>query len=98
LDPHDPNGSLGISGMATDWTDAQDRKPGSNFLREQPEKSGRGPIWTWVISFRSAYLKPHEPDVLCYQQFQIRDCSGQYITTQGRIYTPPRKEEEEDGA
>lgn len=84
--------------MAAEWTPAEDLRPGKSFLAAQPEKTGRGDVWTWIISFRSGELKPYSEDVQCYQQFQVRDCSGQYITTEGRIYSPPTPSEPEDGA
>lgn len=84
--------------MAAEWTPGEDLRPGAQFIRDQPEKTGRGEIWTWIISFRSAELKPSDPNIRCYQQFQVRDCSGQYITTVGRIYSPSTVGESEDGA
>jgi hypothetical protein len=83
--------------MAIEWTPGEDLRPGRSFVRDQPEKTGRGDIWTWIIAFGSTELKPSNPSVRCYQQFQVRDCSGQYITTEGRIYSP-ESEEAEDGA
>jgi hypothetical protein len=73
-------------------------RPGKSFLAVQPEQTGRGSIWTWIISFRSNELQPYAADVACYQQFQVRDCSGQILTTEGRIYSPPQPSEPEDGA
>ena len=82
--------------MATDWSPQEDLRPGPRFSAQQPEKTGRGEIYTFVVKFNSSELKPTSPDLPCYMQMKIRDCSGQLITTKGRIYSPPRADE--DGA
>ena len=79
----------------TDWSPAEDLRPGLRFQRTQPEKTARGDVYTFVVTFRSQQLKPSEQDLPCYTQMAIRDCSGEFITTEGRIYSPPR---EDDGA
>lgn len=76
-----------------DWSPAEDRRPGHPFQRTQPEKTGRGDIYTFVVTYRHVELKPAEPDMPCYTQMQIRDCSGQLITTHGRVYSPPREDD-----
>ncbi len=79
----------------TDWSPGEDLRPGIRFQRTQPEKTPRGDIYTFVVTFRSGELEPDEHDLPCYIQMTIRDCSDELITTLGRIYSPPR---EDDGA
>lgn len=81
----------------SDWSPAEDLRPGPRFQRTQPEKTGRGDIYTFVVKYRHAEIEPNDPDMPCYTQMAIRDCSGQYITTHGRIYSPP-KDDKDDGA
>jgi hypothetical protein len=80
----------------TDWSPAEDLRPAIRFAAVQPEKTARGDVYTFVVTFRSRDLRPDHPDLPCYTQMQIRDCSGEFITTEGRIYTPPA--DREDGA
>lgn len=80
-----------------DWSPAEDLRPGLRLGIAQPEKTPRGDLYTFVVKFRSTDLEPGEDEVSCYTQMTIRDCSGEYITTEGRYYTPPRQEPE-DGA
>jgi hypothetical protein len=82
--------------MATDWSPAEDMRPGPRFQVVQPEKTARGDIYTFVVKFRSQQIEPGEADVPCYTQMTIRDCSGEYITTEGRIYSPPKPDTEDD--
>lgn len=78
-----------------EWTPAEDLRPGLRFQRTQPEKTPRGDVYTFVVTFRSTELKPHEADLPCYTQMSIRDYSGEYITTEGRIYSPPASTEDD---
>jgi hypothetical protein len=84
--------------MARDaeWNPAEDMRPGPRFQKVQPEKTPRGDVWVFVVKFRSVHLKPEEHDLPCYMQMMIRFDGNDYITTEGRIYSPPR--EDEDGA
>lgn len=76
----------------TDWSPAEDLRPGLKFRTRQPEPTPRGDIYTFVVTFRSHDIEPDEPDLPCYTQMAIRDCSGEYITTHGRIWSPPRED------
>ena len=79
-----------------DWSFSADRRPAMAFVHPQPEKTPRGDVYTWVVTFRSVEIDPQQRDVPCYTQMAIREWSGDLITTHGRIYSPPEKDE--DGA
>lgn len=80
--------------MATEWSPAEDLRPGMQLGPKL--KTARGEIYAFIVTFRSVDLEPDKPDVSCYTQMTVRDCSGEYITTEGRFYSPPV--ENEDGA
>lgn len=80
--------------VMSEWSFAEDMRPGQRFQRTQPEKTARGDVYTFIVTFRSRELKPDEVDLPCYTQMAIRDCSGEYITTEGRIYSPPREDDQ----
>lgn len=68
-----------------DWSFAEDRRPGMQFLRTQPERTMRGEIWTWLVTF--------DWPSRGYTQMTVRDCSGEIIVDHGRIYAIPHEGE-----
>jgi hypothetical protein len=74
--------------VMSDWSPAEDLRPAIPLLKEQPEKSPRGDVWTQVVVF--PWPAPG------YTQMTIRDCSGEYRIGHGRVY--PLDIEAEDGA
>ena len=65
--------------MATEWSPGEDLRPGAQLLRDQPEKTARGPVWTQLTWFELDGAK-------CYTQLTIRDCSGELLLGHGRIW------------
>lgn len=81
----------------TDWSPAEDLRPGIRFQEQQPEMTARGELWTFVVVFRGSQLyELGLGDFTCYTQMTVRDCSGEYVTDHRRIYSP--SQESEDGA
>lgn len=73
--------------MASEWNPAEDLRPGTKLLREQPEKTARGFVWTQLTWFELDGAK-------AYTQLSIRDVSGEIRISHGRIWPVT----EEDGA
>ena len=65
--------------MATEWTPGEDLRPGAKLLREQPETTGRGKVWTQLVWFELDGSR-------CYTQLTIRDCSGEVLIGHQRIW------------
>jgi hypothetical protein len=68
----------------------EDRKPGSQLLRVQPEITPRGRVWTQRIFIDYPGVGPS------HTLLMIRDDGGDYHVDHGRIYSV--KTEHEDGA
>lgn len=64
--------------MATEWSPAEDLRPALPLLREQPEHTARGDVWTQIVVF--PWPAPG------YTQMTIRDCSGEFLIGHGRVY------------
>lgn len=73
--------------MAAEWTPGEDLRPGAKLLREQPEMTARGKVWTQLAWFELDGAK-------CYTQLSIREVSGDVLVSHGRIWPVT----EEDGA
>jgi hypothetical protein len=71
-----------------DWTPAEDMRPALALLKQQPEKTSGGDLWTQVVVFN--WPAPG------YTQMTIRDCAGDLLVGHGRVY--PLTIESEDGA
>lgn len=74
--------------MGSDWTPAEDLRPGLPLTKQQPERTARGDVWTQIICF-------HWP-APGFTQMTIRDCSGELLIGHGRVYQVPTQDE--DGA
>jgi len=74
--------------MASEWNQAEDLRAGAKLLRQQPELTPRGAVWTQVVWFEWQGAR-------AYTQLTIRDCSSGVKCGHGRIWpmTP-----DEDGA
>lgn len=70
-----------------DWTPAEDLRPGVPLLKEQPEKTLDGKVWTHVVAFN--WPAPG------YTQITER-WDGTLVPDHGRVYALP--ELEDDGA
>ena len=66
--------------MGVEWTPEEDRKPGFPFLRQQPEQTELGSVWTQIVSFQMDSLP------LSYTQMRLRFIGGQLLISHGRIY------------
>lgn len=73
--------------MAAEWTPGEDLRPGPKLLREQPEMTARGKVWTQLTWFELDGAR-------CYTQLSIRDVDGDVLVGHGRIWPVT----EEDGA
>lgn len=73
---------------ADEWTRVEDQQPGKRLISTQPEKTGRGELWTWLVEVDW----PMSGRVQVY----IRDCSGQIVFDHGRVF--PLHASDEDGA
>lgn len=65
--------------MGTEWSPAEDMRPGVQMFRVQPESTHRGKVWTQLVWFEldgSQY----------YTQLKIRECSGDILVEHGRIW------------
>lgn len=74
--------------MAAEWSVEEDRRPGKPLLKSQPEKTGRGYLWTWLVEVNW----PESGRVQVY----IRDCGDEFVFDHGRVY--PLHSSDEDGA
>ena len=73
--------------MLTEWSAGEDLRPGTRLLRDQPETTTRGKVWTQLTWFELDGTK-------AYTQLTIRECSGEYLLGHGRIWPLT----DEDGA
>jgi hypothetical protein len=73
--------------MLSEWSPGEDLRPGTRLLRNQPEKSARGLVWTQITWFELDGAK-------AYTQLTIREVSGDYLLGHGRIWPVA----DEDGA
>ena len=84
--------------MGTDaWSKEEDRQPGKQIIRVQPEMTARGEIYTQRVTYWHRQLKPDEPDFECSVLIKIRKCAGDYLFDHGTVW-PVRREDENDGA
>jgi hypothetical protein len=72
----------------SDWSFAEDMRPAVPLLKEQPEKTPRGDVWTQIVCFN--WPAPG------YTQMTLRDCAGDLLIGHGRVYEIPKSDE--DGA
>lgn len=72
-----------------DWTIEEDGRAGAALIRQQPEITPRGRLWTQLIEVNW----PTEGRT----QLMIRECSGDILIDHGRVF-PLRAPEHEDGA
>lgn len=75
---------------ARDWSFAEDMRPGIPFTKEQPERTARGDVWTWIVAFNWP-----APGI---SQVTIRECSGDLLIDHGRVWPVGTASEQEDGA
>jgi hypothetical protein len=73
--------------MAAEWTPSEDLRPGAKLLREQPEKTPRGLVWTQLTWFELDGTR-------AYTQLTIREVSDDFLIGHGRIWPVV----DEDGA
>jgi hypothetical protein len=66
--------------MAAEWTPEEDCQPGFPFLRQQPEQTEHGSVWTQIVSFQIDELP------LSYTQMRLRLIAGQLLLSHGRVY------------
>jgi len=66
--------------MAAEWTPEEDCRPGFPFLRQQPEQTEHGSVWTQIVSFQIDELP------LSYTQMRLRLIAGQLLLSHGRVY------------
>lgn len=66
--------------MAAEWTPEEDCRPGFPFLRQQPEQTEHGSVWTQIVSFQMDELP------LSYTQMRLRLIAGQLLLSHGRVY------------
>lgn len=71
-----------------DWSPGEDLRPAIPLVRQQPELTAKGYVWTQIVVF--PWPAPG------YTQMTIRDCGNQLLIGHGRVY--PLVVEEEDGA
>lgn len=62
----------------SDWSPAEDLRPGIPMTTTQPEKTARGDVWTQMVAFN--WPAPG------WTQMTIRDCSGEILIGHGRVY------------
>jgi hypothetical protein len=74
--------------MARDFNRSEDLQPGISFKAEQPERTGRGKVWTQRVVFD--YPAPG------WTWMTIRDCDGDILIDHGRVW--PIDNEQEDSA
>lgn len=74
----------------SEWSPAEDLRPAISLLKDQPEKTSRGDVWTQVVCFN--WPAPG------WTYMTIRQCSGDYLLGHGRVYEIPKPDENEDGA
>ncbi len=65
--------------MASEWNPAEDLRAGAKLLREQPETTARGKVWTQIVWFDWHGTR-------AYTQLTIRDCSEEILIGHGRIW------------
>ena len=70
-----------------DWSPAEDLRPGPTLVREQPEKTPNGDMWTQVVTFN--WPAPG------YTQMTIREWGNTYWVGHHRVY---QIDLEDDGA
>ena len=75
-----------------EWSPGEDLRPGMRLLRDQPEITTRGRVWTQLIWFE---LHDGELDGRFYTQLMIRETSGDLLIDTGRIWPVVT---EDDGA
>jgi hypothetical protein len=63
----------------TDWSPAEDMRPGLALIRTQPEITPRGLVWTQLAMFELNGVR-------AYTQLKIRDCSGDLLLDHGQIW------------
>jgi len=66
--------------MAAEWTPEEDCRPGFPFLRQQPEQTEHGSVWTQIVGFQMDELP------LSYTQMRLRLIAGQLLLSHGRVY------------
>lgn len=77
--------------MVPDWSEHEDRRPGVQMLRKQPEHTARGKVWTQLIWFELDGKKYHT-------QLTIRDCQDEWLLGHGRVWPLAETEEGNDQA
>ena len=70
-----------------DWSPAEDLRPGPRLIREQPEQTPQGRMWTQVVTF-------HWP-APGYTQMTIREDGETFCIGHHRVY---HIDTEDDGA
>ena len=65
--------------MLSEWSAGEDLRPGTRLVREQPEVTARGRVWTQITWFELNGAK-------AYTQLTIREVSGEYLLGYGRVY------------
>ena len=65
--------------MAGDWSPGEDLRPGTRLLRDQPELTARGKVWTQIVWFELNGTK-------AYTQLTIREVAGDYLIGHLRIW------------
>lgn len=77
--------------MSTEWNRDEDGKPGARLVRNQPEPTARGWVWTHRVSFDWPQRG--------YTYVSIRDC-GDYVFEACNLYSTNGEliKAEDDGA
>jgi hypothetical protein len=71
----------------TDWSPAEDCRPAMPNVKPQPERTGRGLVWTMLVFF--------DWPSRGYTQMTVRDVNEQFIFDHGRIYPIPSEPKED---
>jgi hypothetical protein len=83
----------------TDWSPAEDMRPGVQLTRKQPELTSRGRLWTQLTFLELNGFRLDGGVVYglkAYTQLKIRDCDGDVLVGHGDIR--PVVVPEDDGA
>jgi hypothetical protein len=75
--------------MATDWSVEEDMQPGALLVRDNPEVTPRGNVYTWLVEMQ--WPTPSKT------QLYVRDC-GDILVSHGRIFPLVSTRADEDGA
>lgn len=78
--------------MASDWNKREDQQPGQQLIRQQPEATTRGLLWTQLIEIDWPCPVPSRTQLI------VREWEGKVFIDHGRIFPLVSTHVEDDSA